>query len=135
MKKLFYIVLVIVALMVVSRFVKENGRLASTTPAVEISDPVTATLPDPNCICDSEPACDAADANCDSDETKTICKCTQANGETITIEQDVEDVVETDPAETSDEDETFVEESIVTETKATAEEPAAPAAEPVKTTK
>ncbi len=139
MKKLFYIVLVIVALMVISRFVKENGKMEQTAAApIETSEPVTATLPDTNCICDSEPACDAADTNCNSDETKTICKCTQANGETITIEQDVEDVVETDPAETSDEDETFVEESIVSETKATAEEPAAPAtpaAQPVETTK
>ena len=110
MKKLFYIVLVIVALMVISRFVKENGHPISTPSSVETSDPVTATLPDPNCICDSEPACDIADENCDPDATKTICKCTQANGETITIEQDVEEVVETNPSETSDEDETFVDE-------------------------
>ena len=46
MKKLFYIVLVIVALMVISRFVKEKSNTAATTTAVtaETSEPVTATL-------------------------------------------------------------------------------------------
>ena len=49
MKKLFYIVLVIVALMVISRFVKEKSNTAATTTAVtaETSEPVTATLPNP----------------------------------------------------------------------------------------
>ncbi len=135
MKKLFYIVLVIVALMVISRFVKENGRIASTTPAVETSDPVTATLPDPNCICDSVPACDPADENCNSDATKSICKCTQANGETITIEQDVEEVVEINPSETSDEDETFVEESVVSEAETIKASSSNPAPKQVEKTK
>ena len=45
MKKLFYIVLVIVALMVISRFVKEKSNTAATNTAVtaETSEPVTAT--------------------------------------------------------------------------------------------
>ena len=46
MKKLFYIVLVIVALMVISRFVKEKSNTAATTTAVtaETSEPVTAVV-------------------------------------------------------------------------------------------
>ena len=123
MKKLFYIVLVIVALMVISRFVKENGKVPQSAPAVETSEPVTATLPEANCICDSQSVCDSQDETCDNEATKTICKCKQANGETITIEQDVEDVVEMNPDETSDEDETFVEESTVSETETIKEEP------------
>ena len=134
MKKLFYIVLVIVALMVISRFVKESGHPNSTPSSVETSDPVTATLPDPNCICDSEPACDTMDENCDPDATKTICKCTQSNGETITIEQDVEEVVETNPSETSDEDETFVDEGTAQAIEEIEEAPA-PQEKPEKETK
>lgn len=112
MKKLFYIVLVIVALMVISRLVKENNSTNANNSAIETSDPVTATLPDTNCICDSQPSCDPQNNDCDTEALKTICRCTQANGETITIEQNVEEVVETNPDETSDEDETFVEDTV-----------------------
>lgn len=131
MKKLFYIVLVIVALMVISRFIKENTPIAPTT-TVETSEPVTATLPDTNCICDSQPSCDSQDNNCDEDKLKTICRCQQANGEMITIEQDVEEVVEMNPDETSDEDETFVEENTVSETEANKKEPSTPAEKTVE---
>ena len=99
MKKLFYIVLVIVALMVISRFVKEKSNTAATTTAVtaETSEPVTATLPDINCVCDTEPACNPGDENCDPDAAKSTCNCEQPNGETVTIEQTVEEVRKSTP--------------------------------------
>lgn len=124
MKKLFYIVLVIVALMVISRFVKERGQNVAT-PSVteqEASEPVTATLPDVNCICDAGPACQPGDADCDDTATKSTCNCQQANGETVTIEQTIEDVEEINPDETAGDDETIVNDEVV---PAAAETPAA----------
>lgn len=112
MKKLFYIVLVIVALMVISRFVKERSHAvpAAVVNLQEASEPVTATLPDVNCICDAGPACQPGEADCDESATKSTCNCQQPNGETVTIEQTVEDVEEINPAETADDDETILNE-------------------------
>lgn len=112
MKKLFYIVLVIVALMVISRFVKERNQSETVVAvsAVDISEPVTETLPDVNCVCDAEPACAPGDENCDPDQTKSTCDCKQANGETVTIEETVEAVEETNPEETAGDDETIIKE-------------------------
>ena len=112
MKKLFYIVLVIVALMVISRFIKERNRVENTVTvtAADISEPVTETLPDVNCICDAEPACNPGDENCDPDQTKSTCDCKQPNGETVTIEETVEEVEETNPEETAGDDETIIKE-------------------------
>lgn len=130
MKKLFYIVLVIVALMVISRFVKEKSNIAATTTAVtaETSEPVTATLPDISCICDTEPACNPGDENCDPDAAKSTCNCEQPNGETVTIEQTVEEVEEINPDETAGDDETIINDEAAPETPAPAPAQAQPAA-------
>ncbi len=110
MKKLFYIVLVIVALMVISRFVKERNPMTQTTPAVEqeTSDPVTATLPDVDCICDSQSVCAEGEDGCDEQATTSTCNCRQADGKTVVIEQTVEEVEEVNPSETADDDETII---------------------------
>ena len=120
MKKLFYIVLVIVALMVISRFVKEKSNTAATTTAVtaETSEPVTATLP----------ACNPGDENCDPDAAKSTCNCEQPNGETVTIEQTVEEVEEINPDETAGDDETIINDEAAPETPAPAPAQAQPAA-------
>ena len=117
MKKLFYIVLVIVALMVISRFVKEKSNTAATT-----------TLPDINCVCDTEPACNPGDENCDPDAAKSTCNCEQPNGETVTIEQTVEEVEEINPDETAGDDETIINDEAAPETPAPAPAQAQPAA-------
>lgn len=110
MKKLFYIVLVIVALMVISRFIKERSSAVPAPVAgrEEISEPVTATLPDANCICDSEPACTPGEDGCDENALKSTCNCRQADGQTVTIEQTVEEVEEINPDETAGDDETII---------------------------
>jgi len=119
MKKLFYIVLVIVALMVASRFIKEHSR-QMPVPAVsqqDMSEPVTATLPDVNCICDSAPACTPGEEGCDENALKSTCDCRQPDGQTVTIEQTVEEVEELNPAETSGDDETILNEEADPATK------------------
>lgn len=110
MKKLFYIVLVIVALMVISRFIKEHNPSQPVPTAVqeETSEPITATLPDTDCICDSEPACTPGEEGCDENALKSTCNCRQADGQTVTIEETVEEVEEINPAETAGDDETII---------------------------
>ena len=116
--------------MVISRFVKEKSNTAATTTAVtaETSEPVTATLPDINCICDTEPACNPGDENCDPDAAKSTCNCEQPNGETVTIEQTVEEVEEINPDETAGDDETIINDEAAPETPAPAPAQAQPAA-------
>ena len=88
MKKLFYIILVIVILLVISRFVK-NEAPAPVEPDVVVEETVEEIANDAEI---AEPA------NPDA----------LGDGEVIEVES--EEVEETNPAETADEDETIIEE-------------------------
>lgn len=92
MKKLFYIILVIVILLVISRFVK-NEAPALVEPDVVVEETVEEIANAP--ISDAEIA---EPANPDA----------LGDGEVIEVES--EEVEETNPAETADEDETIIEE-------------------------
>ena len=92
MKKLFYIILVIVILLVISRFVK-NEAPAPVEPDVVVEETVEEFANAP--ISDAEIA---EPANPDA----------LGDGEVIEVES--EEVEETNPAETADEDETIIEE-------------------------
>lgn len=92
MKKLFYIILVIVILLVISRFVKNEAPApVETDVVVEETVEEIANAP----ISDAEIA---EPANPDA----------LGDGEVIEVES--EEVEETNPAETADEDETIIEE-------------------------
>lgn len=92
MKKLFYIILVIVILLVISRFVK-NEAPAPVEPDVVVEETVEEIANAP--ISDAEIA---EPANPDA----------LGDGEVIEVES--EEVEETNPDETADEDETIIEE-------------------------
>ena len=92
MKKLFYIILVIVILLDISRFVK-NEAPAPVEPDVVVEETVEEIANAP--ISDAEIA---EPANPDA----------LGDGEVIEVES--EEVEETNPAETADEDETIIEE-------------------------
>ncbi len=77
MKKIFYIVLVIVALLIIGQFVKQEVATPATEEVVVV-------------------------------EEGTIANDVVSDGEVV--EEEAEDVVETNPEATSDEDETVVEE-------------------------
>ena len=81
-----------------------------------------------HCVCDTEPACNPGDENCDPDAAKSTCNCEQPNGETVTIEQTVEEVEEINPDETAGDDETIINDEAAPETPAPAPAQAQPAA-------
>lgn len=96
MKKIFYIILVIVALMVISRFVKE-GNQENTAPATTVVEAVDAAAvgdaeiaaPDEEII--EETVVDGIDDNGMEEETvieveETAPEATQNEGETIVKE-------------------------------------------------
>ena len=66
--------------------------------------------------------------NCDPDAAKSTCNCEQPNGETVTIEQTVEEVEEINPDETAGDDETIINDEAAPETPAPAPAQAQPAA-------
>ncbi len=85
MKKIFYIVLVIVILLVIGRFVKQEN----SAPVADENTVVEETIVDENAI--------SAAANPDA----------IGDGEVV---EEAEEVVEVNPEETADEDETIVNE-------------------------
>ena len=84
MKKIFYIVLVIVVLLVIGRLIKQDTTTADEGVTVE------ETIVDENAL--------SASANPD------------AIGDGEVVEEEAEDVVEVNPEQTADEDETIVKE-------------------------
>lgn len=119
MKKLFYIVLVVILLMIVSYFVKEGHN--KTQPAAErtaVVDTVDAEQPAEvngqavvSCTCETECSCPEGIENCDECEAaREACKCQTEDGDIVEVEEEVEDVEEINPEETSDEGETIIKE-------------------------
>ncbi len=84
MKKIFYIVLVIVVLLVIGRLIKQDATTADEGVTVE------ETIVDENAL--------SASTNPD------------AIGDGEVVEEEAEDVVEVNPEQTADEDETIVKE-------------------------
>lgn len=80
MKKLFYIVLVIVVLLVIAQFVKQES--AAPVPAEDVAEVVV--------------------------EESSVAPDMMGDGQVV--EEEAEDVVEVNPEETADEDETIVQE-------------------------
>lgn len=97
MKKLFYIVLVVVVLMVISKLVKNDAPVINDEPAaVVIEENVTAQVL-PATGADGEVLI-AEPVNPD------------AIGDGEVVEEEAEEVVEENPAATADEDETIIKE-------------------------
>ena len=120
MKKLFYILLVIVLLMILSYFVKGGHN---TTPAPTTEETAAATVvetdsqtevngqPVVSCTCETECTCPDGVENCSECEAaREACKCETEDGDIVEVEEEVEDVEELDPEETSDEGETIIKE-------------------------
>ena len=120
MKKLFYIVLVVILLMIVSYFVKEghNKTQPTTTEETAVVDTVDAEQPAEvngqavvSCTCETECYCPEGIENCDECEAaREACKCQTEDGDIVEVEEEVEDVEEINPEETSDEGETIIKE-------------------------
>ena len=97
MKKLFYIVLVIVVLLIISKLVKNEAPAINDEPAaVVIDENVTAqVLPQ-------------TDSNGEVLVTEPVNPDAIGDGEVV--EEEAEEVVEENPSATADEDETIVKE-------------------------
>ena len=94
MKKLFYVVLIVLIVLVIGSFVQQNTE-ETVTPSTEVIDVVA---------CDCDTKCNCPDVeNCECMAQKAACDCAFADVE-------AEDVVEDNPEETSHEDETIVSE-------------------------
>ena len=101
MKKLFYVVLVVLIVLVIGSFVKTNVDSAEMA-SEEVMDVVA-------CDCETECTCDESDENCTCAAQRAACDCDAiANG--LSDEIVAEEVVEENPEETSHEDETIVSE-------------------------
>ena len=95
MKKLFYVVLIVLIVLVIGSFVRQNTE-ETVTPTTEVIDVVA-------CDCEAKCNCSAEDENCDCMAQKAACDCASA-------ESEAEEVIEENPDETSHEDETIVSE-------------------------
>ena len=101
MKKLFYVVLVVLIVLVIGSFVKTNVDSVEMA-SEEVMDVVA-------CDCEAECTCDESDENCACAIQRVACDCDAiANG--LSDEIVAEEVVEENPEETSHEDETIVSE-------------------------
>ena len=120
MKKLFYIALVIVLLMIISYFVKE-GHNKNRVAASKESGVVTVVAPERpaevngqpvvSCTCETECSCPEGVENCNECEAaREACKCETESGDIVEIKEEVVDVEEINPEETSDEGETIIKE-------------------------
>ena len=114
MKKFLYVIatiLIIALIYAIWQFQNQTSEPEKTEVEVTATDATTPSSD--NCICKSECICPEEEADCDCNQTKTVCECTQENGE-VTVVESVEtnnvDIEETNPDETSDEDETIINE-------------------------
>lgn len=130
MKKLFYIILVVVALMVISRFVKQEKSMPE--PATTIAQETMAVE---TCNCNAEQeekgtcACSIAaeTCNCDAEMKESgTCACAadstdgigsdavtsdaENNADGIVVEENIEEIEEMDPSSTQNDDETIIKE-------------------------
>ncbi len=115
MKKLFYIVLVVILLMIVSYFVKEGHNKTQPAAAEETVDAEQPAEVNGqavvSCTCETECSCPEGIENCDECEAaREACKCQTEDGDIVEVEEEVEDVEEINPEETSDEGETIIKE-------------------------
>jgi len=114
MKKfLYFIATLLIFALIYALWQFQNQKPNHPQQSQEISVTENTVPSTDNCICKSECICPEDDTDCDCSETKTICECTQENGEITTIESTETnnvDIEETDPDETSDQDETIVSE-------------------------
>ena len=103
MKKLFYIVLLGITILLVCAYIKGTAPQHHTSTE-------TITSAD-NCICNSECLCQENEIDCSCAQTKTTCSCTQKDGKTVTVEsidKNNENIEESNPEQTSSEDETIL---------------------------
>lgn len=120
MKKLFYIILVIILLTIVSYFVKEGHNRPQPTVNEESTTVNIADEPQSveingqalvSCTCETECTCPEGIENCgECEAAREACKCQTEDGNIVEVEENVEDVEEVNPEETSDEGETIIKE-------------------------
>lgn len=112
MKKLFYIVLIVVLVIVAGAYLKSKP---APLPTAEQQPQTSEEMPEDrsDCVCDTECICPAEDPDCDCAQTKSTCSCTQKDGRIITLESvetNNDDIEELNPEQTSGEDETILNE-------------------------
>ena len=134
MKKLFYIVAICTLIALLGAYIKANTQTANTssssvtivkTPEISNSDAVVAPAEETkapteeaseenkDCECETECICPENEPDCDCTQTKSTCSCKDANGDSVTVESietNNSDIEELNPEQTSEEDETIVEE-------------------------
>lgn len=133
MKKLFYIVAICTLLALIAAYIKANSQTytdpSSVTivktpelPNTDTAEVVTeekATVSsegseeNKDCECETECICPENEPDCDCTQTKSTCSCKDANGDSVTVESietNNSDIEELNPDQTSEEDETIVEE-------------------------
>lgn len=105
MKRIFYVVLVILILMVIGSFVKK-GKDAQRMMAGEevVVEDVVA------CDCDTPCECDEKDLECVCAVQRASCDCGGDSGDSVILDTNIEEVEEDDSGVTSHEDETIISE-------------------------
>lgn len=102
MKKLFYVVLVVMVLMVIASFVKKGMESEPAIVEEAVVEDVIA------CDCDAPCTCDESDQACTCAAQRAACDCSGERGDGEIVGDEAEDVVEDNPDATSHEDETIV---------------------------
>ena len=137
MKKLFYIVAICTLLALITAYIKANSQSYTgpspvtivKTPEIPNADankvtteenaPVSsetteeASEENKDCECETECICPENEPDCDCTQTKSTCSCKDANGDSVTVESietNNSDIEELNPEQTSEEDETIIEE-------------------------
>ena len=113
MKKFIYFVAIILVVALIYAIWQFQNQTSDTPSLNEATTNEAISQSMDNCNCKSECLCPEDDTDCDCSQTKTICECVQENGEVTTfesIETNNVDIEETNPDETSDEDETIINE-------------------------
>ena len=102
MKKLFYLVLIVVIVLVLGTFVRQNTEETVAPSKVEVIDVVA-------CDCDAKCDCIETDEDCPCAAQKSACDC-NSDDVVDNAPTDSEEIVEGNPEETGHEDETIVSE-------------------------
>lgn len=108
MKKLLYITLSIICLLVIYSFIAKTTTIQTAEQMPPSAENISSAE---DCVCDYECICQENELDCDCSKTKTRCTCTQKNGEKIvieSIEKNNENIEENNPEQTSSEDETLL---------------------------
>lgn len=108
MKKFIFIFIAFIIFLLIYASISNHEQ-----PIKQEDTSVTEALPEntQNCVCKSECICSEGDSDCDCKRSKVTCECTKPDGKTVTFEAiatNNDDIEESNPEETADEDESIV---------------------------